>query len=923
MPSARSGRPIASVDTSAVSKGVIQFGKGIQNLGEAGLAYAKHQEATDDYDTELKFRQFQFDQERDLDDQMQSVAPDKAVTFGDDWRSGYQQRAGQFLEGVPQSLRGKYQVKVQESERQLYRPAAVFARTEQKRQSVAKLDDLIDGYVAKSGNIDRGREEFGTMVDQNPWLSPVEKEEVRRKGLRRLEDLHVKGLVERASDPKNPDFRSLRTLDRDLGAGPSPQSQIDTQANPEARAQPFSRATAEAVRQPAQPISFRLETGQTDPMKGIVNISHDSNGSRSYGNFGLNSQGSAQEFVRDYGAALGLSGEPGTAEFDRSWKEVARADPEGLHQAEMDWYGKTVLPRVTVDLVHAGVSDPVATDPRVQAYFADRLVQYGPASIGNHETRVASAFAAAGGDVEKFLRGMTEADRNNLRTDFRSALRSGVYSQKGHDTRTYGRLNLAMAGEGGAVLPGKSESYAGPYKNLTGEDRLQLQHLVRTKLAEAEKTAVEQERARAIWSGAMPVDPDAKLDREIIDKAVGATDLSGRLTAADPHAAGELTLLVKNTGYVPEAATSALRATSVNGTPEQRQFALETASNLMREKPGALEGSEKSRALRDDAQLYEVLTMDAGVDAPEALQRIAELRTPEFAKRKEALKKELAEGGVTSPIAQLQPSDISGAYDTFWTSEPELGGSQRQSALLFNTYRDLVKDHYVRTGDIDVAKSMAIKDLKRTYDVSSITGNRRLMRYPPEKFYQPIEPAPGKTPDLSYFSNQLRDSVNEYVNGAGKMFGDVNPEAGAAAMTVAEQSRKEIPLSDIYIETIPQTVADVRAGRSNPGYAVVWFEEEDGIRVLKTAPGAIFRADVKGAMERRRAGRELIAREIQQRDIARETAREAAPLRPVGKAAGEVLRGERSLPTDTGAAERLRGGNRAFFRDRQLTEETE
>jgi hypothetical protein len=101
MPSARSGRPIASVDTSAVAKGVIQFGKGIQNLGESGLAYAQHQEAAQDYDAELRFRQFKFDQERDRDDQMQSVTPDRAVTFDDDWRTGYQERSGEFLKGVP------------------------------------------------------------------------------------------------------------------------------------------------------------------------------------------------------------------------------------------------------------------------------------------------------------------------------------------------------------------------------------------------------------------------------------------------------------------------------------------------------------------------------------------------------------------------------------------------------------------------------------------------------------------------------------------------------------------------------------------------------------------------------------------------------------------------------------------------------
>jgi hypothetical protein len=817
MPSARSGRPIASVDTSAVAKGVIQFGKGIQNLGESGLAYAQHQEAAQDYDAELRFRQFKFDQERDRDDQMQSVTPDRAVTFDDDWRTGYQERSGEFLKGVPQNLRGKYQLKVQEAERELYRPAAVFARTEQKRQATGKLEDYIDNYLAKSGNIERGREEFDTMLAQNPWLSPVEKDEVRRKGLRRLEDLHVKGLIERGAD--------LDVVVRDLGGEP-----INTQANPEARAQPFSGAAAgPEASSPAKPISFRLETGQTDPMKGVSNISHDSNGSRSYGNFGLNSQGSAQAFTAEYGAALGLKGEPGTPEFDRSWKEVARADPQGLHQAEMDWYGKTVLPRVTVDLTHAGVSDEMATDPRVQAYFADRLVQYGPASIGNHEARVAQAFEASGGDVAKFLRNMTEADRDNLRTDFRSALRSGVYSQKGHDTRTYGRLNLALAGEGGgATLPGKAETYTGPYKNLSGADRLELIHSARTRLAKAEEEAEKQRRANALFSGAIPVDPGSSEDRKLVDGLYTAIPLAASLQNATPEAAEGVVQLVDKTSYIPQPAMQTLRGMAVNGNPGQKAYAYQVVGRIMREQPGAA-GIDDD--FKKDTTRYNTLVLDLGYSPETAIAEVEKTKTPEFQKAKKALSDEGEKLAKT-----LSVDDVVAKHDKWFDFQTPGFTSDRQRAEVQEAYREAFRMNYIETGNEKWARESALNQLSQTYGTSTITGRQVLMREPPETYYKPIASKADGRPSMDYFTDDLKQTVRELAG-------------------------KEIPLDKIILRSGPTTFGDLARDRKPPSYDLMWIDEDaNGVPAIRSAPRPFY-VDVKAAQAKAIENREAAFRE--------------------------------------------------------------
>jgi hypothetical protein len=429
------------------------------------------------------------------------------------------------------------------------------------------------------------------------------------------------------------------------------------------------------------------------------------------------------------------------------------------------------------------------------------------------------------------------------------------------------RQKVERLGGGGGAVAEAPANIRGALAREVATRLPEIQELIEKRREQIELRA----RASAIISGQEPVDPGSKADRDTMDKVIKATDIPERLGNADPQAAGQVTALVKATGYVPEPAVSQLRASAVNGTPEQKTFALETAANILREKPGALEGSEGARSLKDDAQLYQTLTLDAGLSGQEALGRLAELRTPEFAKRREAFKKEQGE-----ILKSITPDEIVSEYDGWFSSAPELGGSPGQRAVVFDAYRDLVGYHYVKTGDVEIAKSMAKKDMQRTYSVSEMTGNRRLMRHPPEFYYPRIEPRGGEEPDHSYFTDQLKAEVNNYVRGA---FAAANPEVRGQAVAARgagappPEDGPEIPIEDIFIEPIPQTNADVRSGRL-PGYAVVWKEMRDGIPVMNTAPGMVFRADVKSEMARQSRNREERVRYLRRSEEERLAKRE-------------------------------------------------
>jgi hypothetical protein len=193
-------------------------------------------------------------------------------------------------------------------------------------------------------------------------------------------------------------------------------------------------------------ISGPMETGQVDPLKGVGNISSDTNKSRSYGNYGLNSQrgASAWQFRNQYGAEIGLTANPGTPEFDRQWKAAAANDPEKLQALENDWWQNNIAKGVRSHMEQAGVPEEMAADPRVQAYMADREVQQGTGSTINHAARVQQAAEAANGDPETFMRVMSEGDKAHLGSDFRTYLSQHPDAKKGLTNRVDRRLAASM-----------------------------------------------------------------------------------------------------------------------------------------------------------------------------------------------------------------------------------------------------------------------------------------------------------------------------------------------------------------------------------------------------------------------------------------------------------------------------------------------
>src|SRR5690606_40948854 len=119
--------------------------------------------------------------------------------FADTWADEYNERAREFFGTVPDHLKPKYDNKLFGVERDLYRSAATFSRNEQKRFALNSIKDDVS-RLALSPDLDSARSDLDSLLQLTPYLTPIEKDEVRRKALDVLEEQNSEWRIKSGAD---------------------------------------------------------------------------------------------------------------------------------------------------------------------------------------------------------------------------------------------------------------------------------------------------------------------------------------------------------------------------------------------------------------------------------------------------------------------------------------------------------------------------------------------------------------------------------------------------------------------------------------------------------------------------------------------------------------------------------------------------
>lgn len=267
--------------------------------------------------------------------------------------------------------------------------------------------------------------------------------------------------------------------------------------------------------------------------------------------------------------------------------------------------------------------------------------------------------------------------------------------------------------------------------DLDDDDKATLLRSLRT---EQNATAEARALLGQIADGTASLNPYSSDHRAAAGKAYDLMITS----LPEEQRASAAAVFVQETGIVPTPVVADVRQKLLSDAPADVAAGLQQAAALFDTAPQGLEAVEHGRELRDAAATYDELVNGRGLSVEQAAQQVLAMRDPANVKKREILETDWKQAVKDDAFPV---SDVLAAYDGgFGVGQPSGGMTREQQAALSADYLDAAERAFMgqANGDVGLAKKMALTEMQRTYGVSSVTGSRVLMKYPPENFYPAI-----------------------------------------------------------------------------------------------------------------------------------------------------------------------------------------
>lgn len=374
---------------------------------------------------------------------------------------------------------------------------------------------------------------------------------------------------------------------------------------------------------------------------------------------------------------------------------------------------------------------------------------------------------------------------------------------------------------------------------LTDAHKADLLASYRTKNEESIQTA---DALAAFEAGALRVDPYDSKGKKTVDNMF--KEIAKTVSPEDIQATTED--IVRQTGVVPQQALNAIRGGLTSQNVQEVAAAAQAAQRLSAVDSAALsrrDGGSEAQTAADDFSYY-VNRLNLTPD--QAAQRLIDARDPQKQRDRKALEPLAKEF-----VKERQEEDLGSLFNDSWFgSDPAIGFTPAQEAGIKAEYIAIAEDEFYRSnGDAEIAKNRAMERMKVLYGVTSVTGQKTVMKHPPERYWPAIRYAnKGKT--LDYARNQLRREL--------------------------KQIEPNIDIGNVQLVTTPETDAMVKSGEM-PAYAVLY---KDANGVYQSIPGKLWRPDVEAEERSIQLQRSIEERlEIQRLDDARRQQEEQRKLR--------------------------------------------
>jgi len=284
--------------------------------------------------------------------------------------------------------------------------------------------------------------------------------------------------------------------------------------------------------------------------------------------------------------------------------------------------------------------------------------------------------------------------------------------------------------------------------------------------------------------------------------------------------------ILNQTGILPQPVVNTMRR-GLSGTNVQEfVIAAQTAQRVSALNPAALGRRDGGAEVQKTADDFGFMVNTLNLAPEEAARRLIERNSPEKQFQRKAL-----EPAAKEFLKSIQGEDLASQFDDSvmgWRSDPTIGFTPAQEFGIKAEYLAIAEDQfYAVNGDPDLAKNRAVEEMKRLYGVTELTGNRVVMKHPPERYW----PKDGSSFGAS--NSAVRDQYSGLGLGASPKSYREQLEADVSAVD------PEADFSTLQLVTTPQTDREVKAGVM-PGYAVMW-KDKNG--VLQTFPGKLWKPD--------------------------------------------------------------------------------
>lgn len=700
---------VAVRSSAALARGTADLGRGI---AIAGQALADHARKQDEFEAERKFQEFEWNQRLSLDSAMRNVQPGQARDFAETATNQYVESAKTFFKDVPDHLKPQYEAKLFRVERDLYGNATTFARNEQKRFSVNSISETTENIyrprarITPTENLDEVTADFEGLVRANPDLTPIEQDELIRKGKRAIALSHVDGL------PPDQIKAMLGTgaqsiADRIIGVESG--GRVGAK-NPNSTASGLGQFIDSTWLEQVKKHRPDVAQGKTD--QEILAMRTDKQ-------FAWLGKAMVANYARENAGTLEAAG--------------VEARPGNVYLAHF------LGPKGAVQLLTADPSAPVE-----KVLPASFIAANGKILAGKTAGEVAAWAARKMGEVRpEALSALTDAD-------WKAAETAAITKQARvatEQSEAYER-QFIDAGIGKAVLPERAVIEADPL----------LDELRRNTLLKAyDKTAATVNAvANMRLRMADPIavfDPTDKADKNTFDAlfhANGGPDALQNLNA--DFVSKQLIPDIKRVGFIPKTAKGVLLGLLRASEHNKVTFALSTMDALERVNPDAFErdmGRQASSMLNTYRENLQFRT------GPEIVELIRRSEDP----AEMAARKELTKDG-REKAADISDGTILDAFDPgIFAIGPDEPADPLMTGAMRHNFNELYAEEYARSKNQDAAQEAAFRRLKTMYGgtVASTDGTSRLLYRPPEKYYPTVDSS------HAWLTAQIKEDAKPYL----------------------------------------------------------------------------------------------------------------------------------------------------------------